>query len=75
MADEPTDLMQERQRRMEDLLLRIAEDMRDVKSRLTSLDIQFSHVRSDMAHMNERMDRIDSRLDRIERRLELVEQP
>ena len=52
------------------------EDMRDVKHRLTTLEIQVTHLASTesshYAGLAIRMDRTDDRLDRIERRLDIV---
>lgn len=52
------------------------EDMRGVKHRLTTLEIQLTNFASTEAShyggLAIRMDRTDDRLDRIERRLEIV---
>lgn len=45
---------------------RMANDMRDLKVRVTSL-------KANVATINYRLDRIDDRLDRIEKRLDLVD--
>ena len=54
----------------------LREDMRDVKHRLTTLEIQVTHLASTEAShyagLAVRMDRTDDRLDRIERRLDIV---
>ena len=51
-------------------------DMRDVKHRLTALEIAFSgFVATEASHyasLAQRADRSDDRLDRIERRLDIV---
>ena len=45
---------------------RMAEDMRDLKVRVTN-------VEEGLVGVNRRLDRIESRLDRIEHRMELVD--
>jgi hypothetical protein len=54
----------------------VREDMRDVQHRLTTLEIQVTHLASTesshYAGLAIRMDRTDDRLDRIERRLEII---
>jgi hypothetical protein len=53
----------------------LREDVRDVKHRLTTLEIQVTNLApiesSHYAGLATRMDRTDDRLDRIERRLEI----
>ena len=44
----------------------LRDDMRDVKSRLGTLETQY-------ALLSTRLDRLDARVERIERRLELVD--
>ena len=51
---------------------RLAEDMLDVKRRLTSLELQVSTLHTDFAGQSLRIDRIENRLDRIERQLSLA---
>jgi hypothetical protein len=48
----------------------MANDLRDVKSRMTALE---AFVTSSLTVLSGRLDRIETRLDRIERRLELSE--
>lgn len=54
----------------------LREDVRDVKHRLTTLEIQVTNLAatksSHYAGLAIRMDRTDDRLDRIERRLEII---
>jgi hypothetical protein len=54
----------------------LRQDMRDVKHRLTTLEVQVTNLASPesshYAGLAIRMDRADDRLDRIERRLDLV---
>ena len=46
-------------------------DMRDVKSRLTSLEASQAILHGDFAGQSARLDRLDDRLERIENRLSL----
>ena len=66
MADEPDNLVLQMLRRLDAKFDRMAEDIHDLKVRMT-------HVEENLAILNRRMDRFESRLDRIERRLDLVD--
>ena len=55
-------------RKVDERTERMAEDLRDLKVRLSS-------VEANLAAMNGRMDRFEARLERIERRLELSGAP
>ena len=66
MADEPDNLVLQYLRRLDERTMRMAEDIHDLKIRMTSFE-------ENMAVMNRRIDRIEVRLDRIEARLGLVE--
>ncbi len=68
MADEPDNLVLVLLRKMDGKLDRLAEDMRDVKVRMT-------HVEEGLAGVNRRLDRLEVRVDRIDSRLELVDSP
>ena len=68
MANEQDNLVLVYLRRFDEKLDRIADDVRDIKVRLTS-------VEEGLAGVNRRLDRIEMRVDRIERRLDLVDQP
>ena len=68
MANEQDNIVLVYLRRFDDKLDRIADDVRDIKVRLTS-------VEEGLAGVNRRLDRIEMRVDRIERRLDLVDQP
>jgi predicted nucleic acid-binding Zn-ribbon protein len=46
-------------------LVRLSEDMREVKERLGTLEMQY-------ANLSNRVDRIDRRLERVEGRLDLI---
>ena len=65
MADEPDSLVLQYLRRLDGKVDRLADDMQDLKHRMTALEIQ-------VAGQSSRMDRIEHRLDRIERRLDLL---
>ena len=55
-------------RKLDERTERMAEDLHDLKVRMSS-------VAANVAAMNRRMDRFDERLDRIERRLQLADAP
>ena len=54
----------------------LSADMRDLKQRVTTLEIAFSNfVATEASHyasLAQRVDRVEERLERIERRLDLV---
>ena len=62
-------------RRMDTRIERLAEDMREVKLRLTAVETDVANLTSSMAThfaiLSGRMDRIEARLDRVEQRLDL----
>ena len=73
MAEEPDNLVLVALREQRDLMNRIhnklddmQEDMREVKTRLSAVEMQVSTLHN-------RMDRFDERLARVERRLDLVD--
>ena len=53
-------------RKLDEKLDRVADDLREIKTRVGILEQQY-------ASMSSRIDRIETRLERIERRLELAE--
>src|SRR5260370_38483091 len=71
MADEPENLTLVYLCRIDEKLDRLADDVGDLRQRVTSLDEQVGRVRGDTAAMNSRIDRIQGGLDRIERRPDL----
>lgn len=79
MPDDPENLVLVYLRRIDAKLDRLAEELADVKRRLTTLEIQVAQLASTEAshYANSafRMDRLEARLDRIERRLDLTEVP
>ena len=68
MVDAPDNLVLQLLHRIDERTMRMAEDIHDLKVRVTSLE-------ENMAVLNRRIDRIEDRLDRIERRLDLVDAP
>ena len=66
MANEPENLTLQILRRIDEKVDRMADDVRDIKVRLTG-------VEESLAGVNRRIDRVEDRLSRIEKRLELVE--
>jgi archaellum component FlaC len=66
MAVEPDSLVLAMLRKIDQRTERMADDLQDLKSRMTS-------VEEGLAGVNRRLDRLEMRVDRIERRLELSE--
>jgi DNA repair ATPase RecN len=66
MANEPENILLAYMRRFDEKLDRVAEDVRDLKSRVTALE-------EGIVGIHRRMDRFELRLDRIEKRLDLVD--
>lgn len=66
MADEPESVILVILRRIDQRTERMADDLHDLKVRMT-------HVEEGLAGVNRRMDRLEQRVERIERRLDLVE--
>lgn len=65
-------------RRLDEKIDRMAEDMREVKLRLTALETAVGNLATtEMSHyaiLSERTDRLSTRIERIETRLDLREQ-
>lgn len=68
MADEPDNIVLRYLLRIDEKIDRLADDVRDVKMRLTA-------VEENQAGVHRRLDRLELRVERIERRLDLVETP
>ncbi|MBC7103118.1 MAG: hypothetical protein H5U13_07845 [Parvibaculum sp.] len=66
MTDGPESLVLTYLRRIDEKVDRLAEDMREVKSRLGILESQY-------ASLSNRLDRLDERVGRLENRLGLAE--
>ena len=60
-------------RRIDEKLDGLTADVRDLKHRMSSVELIFGQMQATYAGMQIRLDRVDSRLERIERRLELRE--
>ena len=77
MSDEPENLVLVYLRRLDAKIDNVMEDMREVKLRLTSLEIAVGNAAAtEMSHyaiMADRTDRLTARIERIERRLDLKE--
>jgi hypothetical protein len=80
MAEPSLELIQAQLERLLEGQRLIRDDLTDVKQRLTSLDVKFASLRSEVALLHGdyagqslRIDRIDQRLERIEKRLDLVD--
>ncbi|NOJ49466.1 hypothetical protein [Bradyrhizobium archetypum] len=66
MADEPDSIILTILRKIDQRTERMAEDLHDRKTRVTS-------VEEGLAGVNCRLDRLETRVDRIEKRLELTD--
>lgn len=66
MSDEPENLTLVYLRRIDATVSRIAEDVHDLKVRITSLE-------EAVVGVQRRIDRIEERLERVERRLDLID--
>ena len=64
MADEPDSVVLAILRKIDQRTERMAEDIHDLKTRVTS-------VEEGLVGVNRRLDRLESRVERIEKRLEL----
>ena len=77
MSDQPENLTLVFLRRIDAKVDRLAEDVSDVRHRLTTFEIQVGHLvateASHYAGTAQRLDRLEHRLDRVERRLDLVD--
>ncbi|MGD9883570.1 MAG: hypothetical protein AB7F22_04785 [Reyranella sp.] len=71
MTDEPINLILTRLNRIDENVTRLRDDMRDVKARLTSLEVSVSLLHGDFSGQSNRIDRLEHRLERIENRLNL----
>ncbi|PKQ06715.1 MAG: hypothetical protein CVT72_05640 [Alphaproteobacteria bacterium HGW-Alphaproteobacteria-11] len=66
MVENPENLVPTYLRRLDEKVDRLAEDMREVKSRIGILESQYANV-------SNRLDRLDERMGRIENRLGLAD--
>lgn len=68
---EPENLLLVYLRRIDEKVDLLIEDVRDVKRRLTSLEMTVAQIHGDFAGQSMRIDRRENRLDRIESRLDI----
>ena len=68
MSDEPESMMLRMLIDIRQVLGRVAEDVANIKLRVTSLEIA-------VAGVNRRIDQVDERLERLERRAGLIDEP
>jgi len=77
MEDEPDSLVLRYLRRIDESVGQLRDDMREVKFRLTSVEVAVANLASmEMSHYAttaDRLDRLTARVERIERRLDLQE--
>ena len=73
MTAEVENIVLEHLRHMRRTLDRVAEDVSDLKLRMSSIEHHAGQIQVQMAGLNSRMDRFDERLGRVERRLDLVD--
>ena len=71
MADEPNSLIVRYLRRLDEKVDRVIDDLREIKQRLTSVEVSVAHIHGDFAAQSGRIDRLENRLERIEQRLDL----
>jgi predicted nuclease with TOPRIM domain len=71
MTDEPDNLIVRYLHRLDEKVDRLLDDMREVKQRLSSVEVSVAHLHGDFAAQSGRIDRLENRLDRIEHRLNL----
>ncbi|MBN9510154.1 MAG: hypothetical protein J0I21_13700 [Alphaproteobacteria bacterium] len=72
MAIEPDSLALEHLRHIRGSVDALRDDVREIKRRMTAVEVQLANVHSDFAGQSGRIDRIEDRLERIERRLDIA---
>ena len=79
MMDDSTNLVLEHLKRFQAGQDRIERELKEIKSRMSQLEIGIASIRGDLAHMSGdqarqtvTVDTLAERIDRIERRLELT---
>ena len=73
MSDEPENIVLRYLRRLDERMESVQGEIRDMKSRLGSLEAQGSLLHTDIVHVHQRLDRMDDRIMRIEKRLDLID--
>jgi tetrahydromethanopterin S-methyltransferase subunit G len=71
MNESTENLVLEILRRMQADMAILRDDMRDVKTRLSSIEGRLAHSSADHATQSLRIDRLEDRLERIEHRLDI----
>jgi predicted nuclease with TOPRIM domain len=71
MTDKTSALILEHMRALRMDMGELRADVRDMRGRLTSLEVSAANLHGDFAGQSERIDRIEGRLERIEHRLRL----
>jgi chromosome segregation ATPase len=75
MIDEPDGVVLRFLRRIDEKIDRPADDVRELKTRMTAVEERLAGTEHSIATVNGRIDRVEARLERIERRLDLVAAP
>jgi tetrahydromethanopterin S-methyltransferase subunit G len=57
--------------RLDEKVDRALDDLREIKQRLSSVEVSVAHLHGDFAAQSGRIDKLENRLDRIEQRLDL----
>lgn len=71
MTEEITNIVLEQLKHIRKVVDRNAEEMADLKLRVSSVERSTALLHLDIAQVNGRLDNFDKRLDRIEKRLDL----
>ena len=72
MTDNTENLILEHLRSMRGKIDQMADDLTNIKLRMTSIEGQFAGLHNDNAIVHARIDSVEKRLERIDRRLELT---
>jgi len=71
MIDKTSTLILEQLRVLRMDMGELRADVRDIRGRLTSVEVSAANLHGDFAGQSERIDRLEGRLERIEHRLRL----
>ena len=79
MSDNPDgqvlDFLREQFARVHTKLDRLADDVTNLKVRVSAIEADLGYLRIGVAEVNTRLDRLEGRISPIERRLELADAP
>ena len=75
MAEQPDSFILVFLRRLDEKFDRMADDVRELKGRMTNVEERLAKLDLSISGVNRRIDRVEERLDRIEKRLDLVDTP